>query len=101
MKIHYNLENYSAANPVLTIGTFDGVHAGHQQVISRVKDLAGLYHGESVIFTFYPHPRLVTSPNEKNLRLLTTLKEKTNLFAASGIDHLIVYPFTKEFSKLT
>ena len=101
MKIHHDLKNFRANNPVLTIGTFDGVHLGHQKVISRLKDFAAAYNGESVVFTFYPHPRLVTSPGETNLRLLTTREEKIQLFAESGIDHLIVYPFTKEFSKLT
>jgi len=101
VKIHHDLKNFRANNPVLTIGTFDGVHLGHQKVISRLKDFAAAYNGESVVFTFYPHPRLVTSPGETNLRLLTTREEKIQLFAESGIDHLIVYPFTKEFSKLT
>lgn len=86
---------------MVTIGTFDGVHRGHQKVISRLKEYAKKYNGESVIFTFYPHPRLVTAPNERNLRLLTTLEEKTELFEKNGIDHLIIYPFTKSFSELS
>ncbi len=101
MKIHTNLKSFNATNPVVTIGTFDGVHLGHQKVISRLKEIAKKYDGESVIFTFYPHPRLVTSATETNLRLLTTLEEKTALFEKFGIDHLIVYPFNKAFSKLT
>ena len=101
MKIHHDLKNFKAENPVLTIGTFDGVHLGHQKVLSRLKSLAKKYNGESVVFTFYPHPRLITSPEESTLRLLTTLEEKTALFAESGIDHLIIFPFTKEFSKLS
>ncbi len=101
MKIHYELENFDARNPVLTIGTFDGVHLGHQKIISRLKGLAEKYNGETVIFTFHPHPRLVTSADKANLRLLTTLEEKIQLFKQSGIDHLVIYPFTKEFSNLT
>lgn len=101
MKIHHDLENFNAHKPVLTIGTFDGVHLGHQRVISHLKKFAESHKGESVVFTFHPHPRLVTSPNESSLRLLTTLNEKKQLFAQSGIDHLIVYPFTKEFAALT
>lgn len=101
MKIHTDLEQFSANRPVVTIGTFDGVHLGHQKVILRLKEIAAKYKGESVIFTFYPHPRLVTSPGETNLRLLTTLKEKTALFEKFGVEHLVVYPFTKAFSELT
>ncbi len=101
VKIHTDINEFDAINPVVTIGTFDGVHLGHKKVISRLKGFAREHNGESVIFTFYPHPRLVTRPEESNLRLLTTLEEKTELFSRSGIDHLIVFPFTKEFSQLT
>ncbi len=101
MKLHLGLKEFNAVNPVVTIGTFDGVHLGHQKVILRLNEFAKKHNGESVIFTFYPHPRLVTSPHETNLRLLTTLDEKIKLFEKSGIDHLIIYPFNKEFSELT
>ncbi len=101
MKIHYDIDSFKAHKPVVTIGTFDGVHLGHRKVISRLKEFARSHDGESVIFTFYPHPRLITAPDETNLRLLTTLREKEELFAQSGIDHLIVFPFTKAFSQLT
>lgn len=86
---------------MVTIGTFDGVHLGHQKVILRLKDIAKKNNGETVIFTFQTHPRLVTAPNETSLRLLTTLSEKINLFEKYGIDHLIVYPFDKAFSELS
>lgn len=85
---------------MVTIGTFDGVHIGHQKVIARLKEFAQEHGGESVIFTFYPHPRLVTRPEESDLRLLSTLEEKKKLFAKSGIDHLIIFPFTKSFADL-
>ncbi len=101
MKLHTNLNSFKATNPVVTIGTFDGVHLGHQKVITRLKEIAKKHNGESVIFTFYPHPRLVTSTSETNLRLLTTLEEKKMLFEKFGIDHLVVYPFNKAFSELT
>lgn len=101
MKIHRNLNSFHAQNPVLTIGTFDGVHLGHRKIIARLHDLAKTINGESVIFTFDPHPRKVVAPGETTLRLLTTLEEKIVLFEQSGIDHLIIYPFTAEFSKLT
>lgn len=86
---------------MVTIGTFDGVHLGHQKVISQLNKLASKYNGESVIFTFYPHPRLVTSPGETNLRLLTTLDEKRALFEKYGVKHLVIYPFDNNFSQLT
>ncbi|HKI87973.1 MAG TPA: bifunctional riboflavin kinase/FAD synthetase [Draconibacterium sp.] len=101
VKVHRNLNHFEARNPVVTIGTFDGVHRGHQVVISRLQEFAREYNGETVIFTFYPHPRLVTSPEETNLRLLTTLEEKIQLFEGLGIDHLVIYPFTREFSQLS
>ena len=101
MKIHRDLNNFYAHNPVLTIGTFDGVHLGHRKIIARLHDLAASINGESVIFTFDPHPRKIVAPSETNLRLLTTLEEKIMLFEQSGIDHLIVYPFTPEFAQLT
>lgn len=101
MKIHYSLNDFDAKKAVVTIGTFDGVHLGHQKIIDRLKNIAEKHGGETVIFTFQTHPRLVTAPNETNLRLLTTLKEKINLFDIYGIDHLVVYPFDKEFASLS
>lgn len=101
MKLHTDLEFFKASRPVVTIGTFDGVHLGHRTVINRLQEIAKLHNGETVIFTFHTHPRLVTSPNETNLRLLTTLNEKIKLFETYGIDHLIIYPFDRSFSELT
>lgn len=101
MKIHRDLENFRAKNPVVTIGTFDGVHLGHRKIISRLQELARAVDGESVIFTFDPHPRKVVAPSETNLRLLTSLDEKISLFERAGIDHLVVYPFTLEFAQLS
>ena len=100
MKIYNNINSFSGYKPVVTIGTFDGVHLGHQRVIERLKDIAKEQGGETVIFTFDPHPRSVTSPDKANLRLLTTLDEKKELFSKAGIDHLIIYPFTKSFAQL-
>ncbi len=101
MKLYTDLNQFKALKPVVTIGTFDGVHLGHQKVILRLQEFAKQHKGETVIFTFHTHPRLITSPNESNLRLLTTLKEKIDLFEKYGIDHLIVYKFDKEFSDLS
>lgn len=101
MKIHHSLDNFDARSPVVTIGTFDGLHKGHQVILERLKNLAAKIKGETVVFTFYPHPRVVTSPNEDSLRLLTTKDEKIELFRKYGIDHLIIYPFDKAFASLT
>ena len=101
MQIHYDLNNFKALNPVVTIGTFDGVHLGHREVISELKRYSALSGGESVVFTFEPHPRIVIAPQEDSLRLLSTKSEKIRLMEKIGIDHLVIYPFTKAFSKLT
>lgn len=101
MKIYRDLDSFKAHNPVLTIGTFDGVHLGHRKIIDELCNRAKALNGESVIFTFDPHPRKIVAPGENNLRLLTTLEEKITLLEQSGIDHLIIFPFTKEFSQLT
>ena len=101
VKIYYDLHNFKAIRPVVTTGTFDGVHAGHRKVLERLKEIAREEKGETVIFTFYPHPRQVLTPQENTLRLLNTLDEKIKLLRAAGIDHLIVFPFTVEFSRLS
>lgn len=88
-------------NPVVTTGTFDGVHLGHQKIISRLKDVAREVNGETVLLTFYPHPRMVLFPEDNDLKLINTQQEKIELLGHYGIDHLIIYPFTKEFSRLT
>lgn len=101
MRVYNDLNNISVSKPVVTIGTFDGVHLGHHKVLDKLKEIADQTGGESVVFTFYPHPRQVLTPDEHNLRLLTTLDEKIELLSQAGIDHLIVYPFTLEFAKLS
>ncbi len=101
MRVYHNLQDFQANRPVVTIGTFDGVHSGHRKVLDRLKKIASGIRGETVVFTFHPHPRQVVSPGEKNLRLLNTLDEKVELLRSSGIDHLVVYPFTGDFARLT
>jgi riboflavin kinase / FMN adenylyltransferase len=85
-------------NAIVTQGTFDGVHIAHKVIIKRVKELASQLKGETVLMTFDPHPRLVLFPEEQGLKLLTTLDEKIIALEKEGIDHLVVIPFTKEFS---
>jgi riboflavin kinase/FMN adenylyltransferase len=102
MKVYKHLSEFNPIkNAVVTTGTFDGVHIGHQKIIHRVKEIAHQIAGESVIITFHPHPRLVLFPEDNHLKMLNTLPEKIQLLAASGIDHLIIIPFTKEFSRLS
>ena len=102
MKVYTNIEDFEEVkNPVVTTGTFDGVHLGHQKIISRLKAAALENNGETVLLTFYPHPRMVLFPDDNELKLLNTQQEKIELLQKYGIDHLIIYPFTKEFSRLT
>jgi riboflavin kinase/FMN adenylyltransferase len=101
VQIYYDLDNFKALKPVVTIGTFDGVHLGHREVISELKRISVLSRGESVVFTFEPHPRLVIAPLEDSLRLLSTTSEKINQMEQIGVDHLVIYPFTAAFSKLS
>jgi len=104
VKIYTNIENiekFNAKNSVLTIGTFDGVHLGHVKVIKNMKKIAERINGETVLFTFYPHPRFVVNGYKQEIKLITTIEEKKELLKKVGIDHLIIYPFTKEFSKLS
>ncbi|MBA2407327.1 MAG: bifunctional riboflavin kinase/FAD synthetase [Chitinophagales bacterium] len=88
-------------NAVITVGTFDGVHRGHQQLIHRIKKLARAINGESVLVTFEPHPRTIVYPEDTSLYLLSTLQEKIDLLNQYKVDHLVVVPFTKEFSRLS
>lgn len=101
MQVHYGFDKLpSFKNPVVTSGTFDGVHKGHQVILKRLKEITQKHNGESIVLTFWPHPRyIVQREKSKNLQLLNTLEEKTNLLKHQEIDHLIVIPFTKEFSQ--
>ncbi|HET6226963.1 MAG TPA: bifunctional riboflavin kinase/FAD synthetase [Bacteroidia bacterium] len=102
MKVYTNIDDFKGVkNPIVTTGTFDGVHLGHQKLISRLKDVAREEKGETVLLTFSPHPRMVLFPDDNELKLLNSLPEKIELLEKYGVDHLIIYPFTKEFSRLT
>jgi len=87
-------------NAVLTIGTFDGVHSGHQQVIVQMKKRAADVNGETIIVTFDPHPRTIINA-ASGIRLINTLDEKIELLSDKGIDHLVIVPFTEEFAQLS
>jgi riboflavin kinase/FMN adenylyltransferase len=102
MRIYYSLDDFAPIkNAVVTSGTFDGVHLGHQKILNRLKEIAGKHLGETVVITFWPHPRLILKPEEDSLRLLNTFEEKADLLKHQGIQHLLRIPFTKEFSQIS
>ncbi len=102
MRIFQGFEQLSSIpNPVLTIGTFDGVHLGHQKIIQQLNEEAEKIGGESVLFTFYPHPRMVLYPDTHGLQLIQTQVEKIDKLRRIGLQNVIVHPFTHEFSRLT
>lgn len=100
MEIIRDLSDFKVLkNPVATIGNFDGVHMGHRQIFRKLKQAAADLDGVSVVITFAPHP-LKVLPSGKNLRLISTYEEKELLLGASGIDYLVVIPFTERFAAL-
>lgn len=100
MKIYHSIEQFpSEIKSVLTIGTFDGVHKGHKYVLNRLNELAKKEGGESVLLTFYPHPRHVLYPENQQLKLLNTIEEKIEKLKDTGLQHFIIHKFTKEFSR--
>jgi riboflavin kinase/FMN adenylyltransferase len=102
MKIYHGLDDFIRLEfAVVTSGTFDGVHVGHQKILSRLREVAVKNSGETVVITFWPHPRLVLHPEEETLKLLNSFEEKAELLKEQGIQHLIRIPFTKEFSQLS
>lgn len=101
MKEHQKASSFkSEKGTVVTIGTFDGVHIGHKAIIKRVIDKATNDNLESVLLTFFPHPRMVLQ-KEVDIKLLNTLSEKKEHLKSLGLDHLVIHPFTQEFSRLT
>jgi riboflavin kinase / FMN adenylyltransferase len=99
MKVYNDIDNLPAfKNAVLTIGTFDGVHMGHRQIIAKMKEEAIAVQGETVIITFHPHPRKVVSSVFTGVRLINTLEEKLEILSTLGIDHVIIVPFTDAFA---
>lgn len=99
MRVYNDIQNLPVFhNAVVTIGTFDGVHMGHRQIISKLKEEAVAIHGETVIITFHPHPRKVVSSVVLGVRLINTMDEKIELLEDLGIDHLVIVPFTDAFA---
>lgn len=102
LKIYHHLSDFKKLNnAVATIGTFDGVHFGHRKIISRLVETARVTGGETVILTFFPHPRLIIDPENQDLKMINTIKEKAEILESLGVDHLIITPFTRDFSNLS
>ena len=101
LKIFNSIESFNATKPtIVTIGTFDGVHLGHQKIVAQITKNAHALNCESLVLTFFPHPRMVLQESTE-MKQLNTLNEKIALLDNLGIDNLIVHPFDKEFSRLT
>ena len=101
MQVHTDINAFKGVKkPVLTTGTFDGVHRGHRKIIERLIERARKEGGESVLFTFHPHPRMVLFPSDNDLKLLNTQAEKQRLLEEAGLDHLLVVPFSRQFSRM-
>jgi riboflavin kinase/FMN adenylyltransferase len=101
MQIYHHIKDFKPLkNGVVTIGTFDGVHLGHQKIIQKLVEQAKSNGGESVILTFFPHPRMILNPGDYSLKMINTMPEKAELLSQLGVDHLIITPFTRDFSNL-
>jgi riboflavin kinase/FMN adenylyltransferase len=102
MKIYHGTNNFKRLkHAVVTSGTFDGVHKGHQKILKRVVEVAHKEGGESVLITFWPHPRIVLNDDPGFLKLINTIDEQEQILRSLGIDHLVMIPFTREFSNTT
>ncbi len=102
MEVYNNLTDLPVLeNAVITIGSFDGVHRGHQKILDRIKQLAKDIDGKSVVITFHPHPRIVLRPEDSGIRLITSIDEKVSLLENYGIDVVVVVPFNKDFLNQT
>jgi len=102
MKIYHHIDEFvPLKNAVVTIGTFDGVHLGHRKIIAGIKELAESTGGETVLLTFFPHPRMILHPEDENIKLINTIAEKAQLLEELGIEHLIITPFSRDFSNQT
>lgn len=101
MKIFHSIQDFSTAKKtILTLGTFDGVHFGHKKILERVLQNTEIDKYESLVLTFFPHPRMVLQ-EKSNIKLLNTISEKIDLLEKIGIQNLVIHPFDESFSRLT
>ena len=102
VQVHHDFSSLPIfRNAVVTIGTFDGVHTGHRTLLNRISEIASQLKGETVLLSFYPHPRMVLYPDDHRVALLSSPEEKARELQAAGLNHLVVYPFTSELSRLS
>jgi len=101
VQVHTDPRSLSLSRPSVSIGIFDGVHRGHQNLLARLKDYATQSNTPTLVITFWPHPRIVLGKASPDFKLLTSLEEKVELLNALGMDHLLIVPFTEEFARLT
>lgn len=102
MQVHQDIGHLPVfKNSVITIGTFDGVHLGHRQILAQLKSEAARINGETVIITFHPHPRKIINSSQPPIHLINTIQEKIELLEALGIDHLVIVPFDERFSQMS
>ena len=102
MNIYHGIDDFNKLDlAVVTSGTFDGVHIGHKKILNRLKEISKIHGGETVVITYWPHPRLVLYPDQADIKLLNTFEEKADLLKREGINHLVRIPFTKKFSQLS
>tara|TARA_B100000287_G_scaffold366780_1_gene362187 strand:+ start:737 stop:1663 length:927 start_codon:yes stop_codon:yes gene_type:complete len=101
VKVYRSIKDFpSEINTIVTIGTFDGVHKGHQVVINRLNYIAKKEGLQSVLLTFHPHPRHVIYPDDQELKLINTIEEKVDLLKYTGLQHLVIHEFSKDFSRI-
>jgi riboflavin kinase/FMN adenylyltransferase len=101
LKIYNDIGDFEGVGyAIVTVGTFDGLHIGHQKIVRRMAELAMEHNGDTVVVTFNPHPRLVLEPMNSNLKFITTEQKKYELLEALGIEHLLILPFTKAFAAM-
>jgi FAD synthase len=102
VQVHYDFSSLPPfRNAVVTIGTFDGVHCGHKALLQQIREIANRVNGDSVLLPFYPHPRMVLYPDDHRSSLLSSPEEKIQELEKAGLDHLVVYPFSAELSRLS
>jgi riboflavin kinase/FMN adenylyltransferase len=101
MKTIHGIENFPASEgSIVTIGTFDGVHLGHQQILKQLIDTSQQSKLKSVLLTFFPHPRMVLQP-DISMRLIQTIEEREKALRKTGLDYLVIHPFSEKFSRLS
>ena len=106
MRVHHHASEFlrdssGVKRTVLTVGTFDGVHSGHRAVLNQLKEVAKRHDASTALLSFHPHPRTVLDPNHHGLELLNTVDERLKLLESTGLDHVIIHPFTRELATMT